>query len=695
MQSTQEANASEKSRAEESKSEKTLEMKINSQALRDREVQLVTLSPEVKRDDDDDEFPDNPEIFSLEEDPFFIDQPTNINQTVKNGFFSEQLTESRNLSEPLKDIHLIETKNLDKSAVAIQKIFRGFSVRKKLVKKQGVIERSSEKVLNRKLIFISTEQLSDLLSDIKDSKEKLNFSEILKERGFLPEIKEHAFRSELPLKNMSFEGITFSKCKFDWTSCSDSILKNVVFKNCEIKNLSLMSTKIEDCLFEHCDMQEVMFTGALLENVSFFKTNLCGSSFEDAGLNNCAFKEVVMNSTHFFDARIKNTTISKCNLEDTLFFGNSHQFKIDGTSNNTAKVKRPTTAILVDPENRGETTPKANKKLSHDAHTIPIRITMKVQTTTKDSVNYEVESALSDKEIGSFDKNKPPIPQRLIAKLAEIKDSDCAKILKKAERLASQVDSLFLPGGEDIPPSLYGALFSKKTNCGDDYRRSILEIALIHQSFTKGVPLMAVCRGFQMSNVYFGAQLIQHVSGHNGVYQEFTLSSKEKSLDVMTPKANVSLYSEVFKNSAKDNIISVCCHHQIVDPRFEATEHLETSIRYQGYTKATELKSSGATPMILLQFHPEFYKGGDPDEKSQINIDNSMSKENELFWKILSDSAKAHRIKQMTIQQLKSQPSHKFPKKNKFTAKKISPSQGLSSFFKFFQRSAVTPTIVQ
>lgn len=90
------------------------------------------------------------------------------------------------------------------------------------------------------------------------------------------------------------------------------------------------------------------------------------------------------------------------------------QFKMDPASEETAKVTRPTTAILIHPEARGISAPKAYMKLDQTADTIPIRITMQAQKVTKDGVNNEVELAL--KEVGSYDRSKAPIPQRLIAR---------------------------------------------------------------------------------------------------------------------------------------------------------------------------------------------------------------------------------------------------------------------------------------
>ena len=66
--------------------------------------------------------------------------------------------------------------------------------------------------------------------------------------------------------------------------------------------------------------------------------------------------------------------------------------------------------------------------------------------------------------------------------------------------------------------------------------------------------------------------------------------------------------------------------------------------------------------MILLQFHPEFYKATTAHNIKRELIDqllqNLMSKNNELFWKILADSAKAYRIKKIVLSSLRKKASN-------------------------------------
>ena len=69
---------------------------------------------------------------------------------------------------------------------------------------------------------------------------------------------------------------------------------------------------------------------------------------------------------------------------------------------------------------------------------------------------------------------------------------------------------LLLPGGGDIDPALYGA-----ANEGSrDIRREVDEaqLALTDAFVRAGKPILGICKGQQILNVYFGGDIIQHLA---------------------------------------------------------------------------------------------------------------------------------------------------------------------------------------
>ncbi|MCB1118446.1 MAG: gamma-glutamyl-gamma-aminobutyrate hydrolase family protein, partial [Chlamydiia bacterium] len=482
-----------------------------------------------------------------------------------------------------------------------------------------------------------------LLSMIEKSRESnIDLKEVLKSNGYSTVVENLEFSSTFEISKVDFTGITFRNCKFERKVFTEATLKGVSFENCSFENVSFMNTTFDQVSFRHCDIFETMFTGAKLNQAFFLNSSLTACSFEDATLERAMFSHSSLQATHFLEASIKGrNAIKNCDLTDTVFFGTFEHFQVDKHSEETLKQTAPLSAILVDPESRGVSTPKAYMLMDQLAHIIPLRITLKAQKTTKEQVNREVEEALAL----TNPKTEEPIPQQLLKRVKEDRNtySDCAKIIEKSEKILKEVDSIFLPGGEDVPPALYGEPVGEHTNWGGDYRRSILELSLIHHAFQKGIPLMAICRGYQMSSVYFGANLIQDISGQKGT-QTFVLNRQQ---------GHQGLYAQAMRRP----LVGAVFHHQAVGVEGKPREHVEPSVIYDGMVKATELKYSGGVPMIQLQFHPEFYQATTAHSMGREWADGRlqlfMSDENRIFWDIFSASNKTRQSKKTVMEEIK------------------------------------------
>ena len=73
-----------------------------------------------------------------------------------------------------------------------------------------------------------------------------------------------------------------------------------------------------------------------------------------------------------------------------------------------------------------------------------------------------------------------------------------------------RLDGVFLCGGVDIDPSLYGE--ERHVLCDkSDPDRDWTELTLVHWALADGKPVFGVCRGIQAINVAAGGSLYQHV----------------------------------------------------------------------------------------------------------------------------------------------------------------------------------------
>ncbi len=73
----------------------------------------------------------------------------------------------------------------------------------------------------------------------------------------------------------------------------------------------------------------------------------------------------------------------------------------------------------------------------------------------------------------------------------------------------SDVRGLVLTGGGDIDPKLYKESNSDSKNI--DGTRDQLEIECLDQALKLDLPVLAICRGAQLLNVFHGGSLIQHL----------------------------------------------------------------------------------------------------------------------------------------------------------------------------------------
>jgi putative glutamine amidotransferase len=78
------------------------------------------------------------------------------------------------------------------------------------------------------------------------------------------------------------------------------------------------------------------------------------------------------------------------------------------------------------------------------------------------------------------------------------------------EETLDALDGLLFSGGNDVDPETYGAEPHPATN-GLHPERDRAELALLEAALARDMPVLAVCRGFQVLNVSRGGDLVQHL----------------------------------------------------------------------------------------------------------------------------------------------------------------------------------------
>ena len=158
-------------------------------------------------------------------------------------------------------------------------------------------------------------------------------------------------------------------------------------------------------------------------------------------------------------------------------------------------------------------------------------------------------------------------------------------------RMLASVDVLLLCGGEDVDPSRYKTKPSPRL--GEvNLRRDAWEILLLDEAVKRRLPVIGICRGCQLINVYFGGTLWQDLpSERPGEVQH-----RGTHLHGIRIVADSRLARRLGFDRSEVNTL----HHQAVRdlaPGFRAV-----AFAADGVVEAIE---SDTLPVVGVQFHPE------------------------------------------------------------------------------------------
>jgi putative glutamine amidotransferase len=157
----------------------------------------------------------------------------------------------------------------------------------------------------------------------------------------------------------------------------------------------------------------------------------------------------------------------------------------------------------------------------------------------------------------------------------------------------SKLDGLVIAGGADIDPSCYGA--ERRTVTGpprpdrDDSERRLVELA-----FELGLPLLGVCRGMQLLNVFLGGTLHQHLPEEVGNHDHLPMPGTFGRVPVKI--ADGSRLAGILGEQVEVH----CHHHQSLDRLGDGL--VPVGWADDGTVEAVELPGRFA---LGVQWHPE------------------------------------------------------------------------------------------
>lgn len=396
--------------------------------------------------------------------------------------------------------------------------------------------------------------------------------------------------------DMDFSGVNFENCqffgsfknvKFAGNEIENSDFQHSYFSNAEFAPCTKFSgTSFIDTYFENTQFNQNEFADTLFSYVQFNNVTSTQGWFDNTFVSHSNLLGLTLNQPQNFSITLDDSVLPSQTVESTL-----HQLHFMNTD-------APVIGLISSPYEVmhggeiGMTAADPYARLKQYG-AVPILLDMS-------SLGSRINKSELVKEINQILENIPTgsnIPKYLLSQQGENLD----KIKAMADDYAKHLDAAWIPGGGDVNPVFYG----KGSEHDHTYYsiRELFEFALIDHMVTHNKPLMGICHGSQITNVYFGGTLKEDVDGHHDDHLVIPLGT-----------ANTGVVSDIIQKP----IYGTSNHHQSIDKLGEGLQVVAISgpviddfsgeIDYQSNIQTIIEASEGVNnkPIMLLQFHPEY-----------------------------------------------------------------------------------------
>ncbi|MBS1518925.1 MAG: gamma-glutamyl-gamma-aminobutyrate hydrolase family protein [Bacteroidetes bacterium] len=163
----------------------------------------------------------------------------------------------------------------------------------------------------------------------------------------------------------------------------------------------------------------------------------------------------------------------------------------------------------------------------------------------------------------------------------------------------TECDGLLLSGGVDIYPELFCDWDTKETKGTYHPDRDGFELKILESAISRKMPILGICRGLQLINVYFRGSLIFDLKEIRNVNHEKISKTVQRFHEVNILK-NTMLYEIL--GSEKETVNS--SHHQAVDRLGEGL--MINAKSNDGIIEGLEYADKkDKSFMLAVQWHPE------------------------------------------------------------------------------------------
>jgi gamma-glutamyl-gamma-aminobutyrate hydrolase PuuD len=176
-----------------------------------------------------------------------------------------------------------------------------------------------------------------------------------------------------------------------------------------------------------------------------------------------------------------------------------------------------------------------------------------------------------------------PISQIRFRQIYEFFGYDLKVCNSPAEIRRTSAVGVLLQGGTDVHPSLYGEKIRHAKNPSPF--RDMLEFQLLQKAHDLELPILGVCRGMQMLNVFYGGSLFQDIN-----------------LDQATDECH---WGEIHYVKFKNFFDYKCGKSKVNSWHHQAVKRLAPGFQVLAFSEDGLIEAIGNSLALGVQWHPE------------------------------------------------------------------------------------------
>ena len=457
---------------------------------------------------------------------------------------------------------------------------------------------------------------------------KIDFNKLLDKFRFQPLFKDLSF---------SIEHLTYNRAK--GVPGFKPIRYTTMFKNLIMKDILFDSVKLDDVDFTGSDLTKVTVANSSYNRTLCMRCNFNNSYFDNSTAKDADFS-FSKGSLSFENNNISFIKITDSNFDKLEFEGgtlrnsvfiNTKNLEISDTVKTFNNVTDTSTSqslplksvgLVFEDSFPGGTGTKVLNKIRESDYQ-PIKIEFALEKIIDEEALLKEINNLHKKALDLIDNNSLAKKMLIVFRQDSQAYPQIAKIEKMAQGYVNKLDSLIIPGGLDIEPYFYDRnmtpeefyadqktrLKAKKNIETEDFPiRTLLEIFLLDLSIEKQIPLLLICRGAHIYNIWKGGKMIENLPD---VYDDINFDSHLRYIvkaDNLSEEDKNQKLIKLVNKQGKKPIGVYGNHHQAIE-----MESLPSDLRV---LLVWDLQKRGAIPYALYdrsyapgvwltQFHPE------------------------------------------------------------------------------------------